>query len=121
MPWLLLAALQSFVYLAGLQLLLSSGKQSWLALAASTIAGVLYKSNFCNIKKLRVGGKCHNAGTQAMLQIQCWTALFQQWSQRTFPQLTFDSCTRMEPSSRLPPAVLHAQRHLLAHHWCHCA
>jgi hypothetical protein len=45
---------QSFVYLAGLQLLLSSGKQSWLALAASTVAGVLYKSNFCNIKKLRV-------------------------------------------------------------------
>ncbi|KAF6266496.1 hypothetical protein COO60DRAFT_1697105 [Scenedesmus sp. NREL 46B-D3] len=45
---------KSFVYLAGLQLLLSSGRQSWLALAASTVAGVLYKANFCNIKRIRL-------------------------------------------------------------------
>ncbi|WIA29290.1 hypothetical protein OEZ86_011795 [Tetradesmus obliquus] len=52
---------KSFVYLAGLQLLLTSGKQSWLALAASTVAGALYKANFCNLKKLRLPGLLVNA------------------------------------------------------------
>lgn len=52
---LLMPFLQAFVYLAGLQLLLVSGRQSLLTLAASTLAGLLYRLNFCNIKKLRVG------------------------------------------------------------------
>jgi hypothetical protein len=46
--------LQVFVYLAGLQLLLTSGRKSVLVMVASTLAGVLYRANFCGVRRLRV-------------------------------------------------------------------
>lgn len=45
---------QVFVYLAGLQLLLTSGRKSVLVMVASTLAGVLYRLNVCGIRRLRV-------------------------------------------------------------------
>jgi len=45
---------QAFIYLAGLQLLLTSGRKSLLVLGASGLAGLLYKFNFCHIRRLRV-------------------------------------------------------------------
>jgi hypothetical protein len=50
----LLLVLQVFVYLAGLQLLLTSGRKSVLVMVASTLAGVLYRLNFCGVRRLRV-------------------------------------------------------------------
>jgi hypothetical protein len=46
--------LQMFVYLAGLQLLLTSGRKTFLVMVASTLAGVLYRLNFCGVRRLRV-------------------------------------------------------------------
>lgn len=46
--------LQVFVYLAGLQLLLTSGRKSVLVMVASTLAGVLYRLNLCGVRRLRV-------------------------------------------------------------------
>jgi hypothetical protein len=43
-----------FVYLAGLQLLLTSGRKTFLVMVASTLAGVLYRLNFCGVRRLRV-------------------------------------------------------------------
>lgn len=48
--------MQAFVYLAGLQLLLTSGRKSALVMLASTVAGVLYRLNFCGVRRLRVRG-----------------------------------------------------------------
>eukprot|EP00775_Hariotina_reticulata_P001734 gene1734-2076_t len=45
---------KAFIYLAGLQLLLTSGRKSLLVLAASGLAGLLYKFNFCHIRNLRL-------------------------------------------------------------------
>lgn len=42
------------MYLAGLQLLLSSGRQSLLVLGLSGLAGLLYRANFCHLQRLRV-------------------------------------------------------------------
>lgn len=47
---------QTFTYLAGLQLLLVGGRSTLLAGAAGIIAGCLYKVNFLGLKKLRVCG-----------------------------------------------------------------
>jgi hypothetical protein len=57
-PWTVAHAavlvLQVFVYLAGLQLLLTSGRKSIIVMVASTLAGVLYRLNFCGVRRLRV-------------------------------------------------------------------
>eukprot|EP00877_Chromochloris_zofingiensis_P000158 jgi/Chrzof1/10142/Cz04g30140.t1 len=45
-----------FVYLAGAQLLLSGGRRSLIVAAASLTAGVLYRINFLNIRRLRLPG-----------------------------------------------------------------
>jgi hypothetical protein len=45
---------QVFVYLAGVQLLLMSGRRSLLVLGTSLVAGALYRLNFCGLRKLRV-------------------------------------------------------------------
>lgn len=47
--------LQAFVYLAGLQLLLTSGRKSVLVMVASTVAGVLYRLNVLGVRRLQVG------------------------------------------------------------------
>lgn len=105
LPPLLCAATQSFVYLAGLQLLLTSGKQSWLALAASTVAGALYKANFCNLKKLRVSGQWLRAGKvitgmQPALHMQCSAAPFSKEPRHTLTHTNPLHSGCKEPSSR---------------------
>lgn len=45
---------KAFVYLAGLQLLLTSGRQALITLAASGLAGLMYRLNICNVKRLRI-------------------------------------------------------------------
>lgn len=47
---------QTFTYLAGLQLLLVGGRSTLLAGAVGITAGCLYKVNFLGLKKLRVCG-----------------------------------------------------------------
>lgn len=52
-----LRCLQTFIYLAGLQLLLSGGLPSVVAGAAGVIAGLVYRSNLLGIRKwVPVGG-----------------------------------------------------------------
>ena len=47
---------QAFVYLAGLQLLLTSGRRSLLLGGCAALAGLAYQANFLGIKRVRVRG-----------------------------------------------------------------
>jgi hypothetical protein len=55
--------LQVFVYLAGLQLLLTSGRKSVLVMVASTLAGVLYRLNLCGVRRLRVSSSSSSSSS----------------------------------------------------------
>lgn len=46
--------MQAFVYLAGLQLAMSSGMASLLVACTGVVAGILYKTNFVGLKMFRV-------------------------------------------------------------------
>ena len=53
---LTLAALQAFVYMAGVQLLFASSRQSLLGALCGLAAGVAYRTNLFGLQKLQV--KC---------------------------------------------------------------
>ena len=92
MPWLKPASqssviyaalpLQSFVYVAALQLLLSAPKKSLVAGLCGLLAGVLYRTNFMGIGDLKV---CL-AGGEARL---CGRQLAARWLPSNLAQLTF--------------------------------
>lgn len=107
--------MQVFVYLAGLQLLLTSGRKSVLVMVASTLASVLYRLNFCGVRRLRVSRLSWVVPHASHSGHSAWSSICQANASRLASSLCLSRVStqhtkQLQPAPDLQPAA--AQLHV---------